>query len=79
MILLQCSNPEKLEAEVNQVLQDFDIYFRSIQSDGVGLAGAEVAVIKTFCAYMSGLGPNNPRRELLKSLASEKRPDTHAR
>jgi hypothetical protein len=53
-------SPEK---QVDEALYEFDEYFKTIQTDSayLGLTGPERAIIKTFCAYMLGIGPNNPR------------------
>lgn len=49
------------EVAVDEELGRFDAYFRAIQKDHIGLSGPERAIIKTFCAYLLGIGPNNPR------------------
>lgn len=64
MIHLACDNnftDKSCEEDVDEEILRFEAYFRTIQSDGIGLTGPEVAIIKTFCAYLLGLGPNNPR------------------
>lgn len=53
--------PCTAERAVDAELDAFDDYFRSIQRDHIGLTGPERAAIKTFCAYLMGIGPHNPR------------------
>lgn len=63
MLALECgaySNADA-EREVNEEIDRFDAYFRTLQADRTGLTGPERAAIKTFCAYLLGIGPNNPR------------------
>lgn len=49
------------EREVDAEIDRFDAYFKTLQDDGMGLTGPERAAIKTFCAYLLGIGPGNPR------------------
>lgn len=57
--------PRGRELEVDKAIDDFDAYFSSIQpADAQAkLTRYERAIIKTFVAYMLGLGPNNPAKE----------------
>jgi hypothetical protein len=60
------SSPAEAERQVDAALDEFDGYFRTIQTDAyegaaLGLSPPERAIIKTFCAYFLGLGPRNPR------------------
>lgn len=50
------------EQAVDEELDAFDAYFQTLQEDHIGLSGPERAVIKTFCAYLLGIGPKNPRK-----------------
>jgi hypothetical protein len=60
-LTITCASTAKgLEQEVDSAISEFDAYFRNIQSDGIGLSNPERCIIKTFCAYFLGLGPNNP-------------------
>lgn len=49
------------EAVVDVELDQFNEYFKGLQADRIGLTGPERAIIKTFCAYLLGLGDGNPR------------------
>jgi hypothetical protein len=60
------------ERAVDEELDDFDAYFRTLQKDRIGLSGPERAIIKTFCAYLLGIGPNNPRNP---STSTERKND----
>jgi hypothetical protein len=57
--------PASEEQQVDDAISEFNSYFKGIQNDTLGdrldLTGPEVALIKTFCAYMFGHGPHNPR------------------
>lgn len=50
-----------VEEAVDAEISSFDAYFRTLQTDGIGTTGPERAILKTFCAYLSGIGPRNPR------------------
>jgi len=58
-------DPKERELEVDEAIAGFDSYFSSIQPAGaqVQLTRYERAAIKTFVAYMLGLGPNNPAKK----------------
>jgi len=51
------------EKEVDTEIENFDVYFRTLQTDGEGLTEPEKRAIKSFCAYLQGIGPHNPRHD----------------
>lgn len=63
MLSLECAaySDADAEKEVDEEIAQFDAYFRTLQSDRIGLTGPERAIIKTFCAYLLGIGDGNPR------------------
>jgi hypothetical protein len=61
LVLNQSLSDKAVEQDVDEEIDRFNAYFKSLQKDGTGLSNPERAAIKTFCAYLLGLGPNNPR------------------
>lgn len=49
------------EKEVEEEIENFSSYIKTLHEDGLGLSKPERALIKTFCAYLLGMGPENPR------------------
>lgn len=55
------ATPTEASAVVEAEIMEFNEYFKSLQADKMGMTGPEMMAIKSFCAYLLGYGPNNPR------------------
>ena len=79
---LSLTTGSAVEQDVDEAINEFNGYFRRVQEDSLGeglsLSGPEVAIIKTFCAYFLGLGPDNPRAVTPPTKRSPDAPANHS-